>query len=305
MGHETLVWRSPFLVGMALLRPGVEPRRMMPPAIRTHSFVLCLFVPAFFFRTPLCLSIFWSFVLILVSVVSHGHGIMTPTLVQRLSACPEVSRIIWTKNIPEPAKPFAGSRVEIVENTEPKGFGANHNAAFHGCQEPYFCILNPDIEWTENPFPGLMATLARENAALVAPQILSPVGRIEDSMRRYPTVQSLFAKALYGEEGRAPLIPGASIVYPDWVAGMFMLVRSADFSTIGGFDEDYFLYYEDIELCSQLKVVGRPIVGDLSVHVTHRAQRASHHDWQHMKWHLTSMLRYLWRHTGIRLRPPA
>lgn len=235
--------------------------------------------------------------MILVSIVSHGHGTMTPELVQRLSDCPEVSHIIWTKNIPEAARPFPGSRVEIIENRTPKGFGANHNAAFRHCRAPYFCILNPDIEWTENPFPKLLATIEAENAALVAPQIISPVGKVEDSMRRYPTLQSLFSKALYGEEGRAPMIPGTHVLHPDWVAGMFMLVRSTDFSTIGGFDEKYFLYYEDIELCSQLKAVGRPVVGDLSVLVTHRAQRASHHNWQHMKWHLTSMMRYLWRHS--------
>ena len=234
--------------------------------------------------------------MILVSVVSHGHGVMTSQLVQRLAECPEVGAIIWTKNIPETERIISHSKLEIIENARPKGFGANHNAAFKRCRAPYFCILNPDIEWRENPFPQLLATIEREQAALVAPQIVSPIGKVEDSMRRYPTLQSLFAKALYGEEGRAPLVPGASVVRPDWVAGMFMLVRSEDFSTIGGFDEKYFLYYEDIELCSQLKAVGRPVVGDLSVHVTHRAQRASHRNWQHMKWHLASMLRYLWRH---------
>lgn len=236
--------------------------------------------------------------MICVSVVSHGHGTLTPALVQRLSQCPEVSHILWTKNIPEAAEPLPGSRVEIIDNQRPKGFGANHNAAFKQCRAPYFCILNPDIEWQENPFPQLLATIEAQQAALVAPQIRSPLGTVEDSMRKYPTLQSLFAKAVYGEEGRAPIEAGATLARPDWVAGMFMLVRSRDFATIGGFDEAYFLYYEDVDLCAQLKAAGLTIVGDLSVHVVHKARRASRHDWRHMKWHFASMFRYLRRHRG-------
>lgn len=222
---------------------------------------------------------------------------MATDLIAQAKDCPEISQIVWTRNIPEPSLAVPAD-VTLIDNPEPKGFGANHNAAFRHCRAPVFCVLNPDIDWPANPFPRLLDTLERERAALVAPQVVSPHGRVEDSMRRYPTVQSLLAKALRGDEGRAPMPPDGTIAHPDWVAGMFMLLRSSDFDAIGGFDESYFLYYEDIELCAQLTAAGKKIIGDLAVNVTHRARRASRSDFRHMRWHLTSMLRYLWRHSA-------
>ena len=231
-------------------------------------------------------------------MVSHGHGYMAPELIARLKDCPEVAQIIWTRNIPEPELGDIGAGVTIIDNEVPKGFGANHNAAFRACRQPVFCVLNPDVEWSTNPFQHLVATLNEERAALVAPEVVSPFGRVEDSMRRYPTWQSLMAKALLGDEGRAPPPVDSHLSEPDWVAGMFMLIRASDFEAIGGFDEAYFLYYEDIELCARLRANGLKILGDHRVRITHRARRSSRHNFKHMLWHLNSMMRYLWRRSG-------
>lgn len=72
---------------------------------------------------------------------------MVDRLLEKLLEFPEVSRIIVTQNIPESSNYPANSRISVVENVLPKGFGANHNAAFQMCREGFFCVLNPDIEF--------------------------------------------------------------------------------------------------------------------------------------------------------------
>jgi N-acetylglucosaminyl-diphospho-decaprenol L-rhamnosyltransferase len=91
----------------------------------------------------------------------------------------------------------------------------------------------------------------------------------------------------------------------DWLAGMFLLVRSDAFRASGGFDERYFMYSEDAELCLRLQLRGGRIRQVPAARVVHAAQRASRRSWQHFRWHVTSLLRYwssgtYWRYLARR-----
>jgi hypothetical protein len=79
---------------------------------------------------------------------------------------------------------------------------------------------------------------------------------------------------------------------------MFMLFQSKTFREIGGFDERYFLYYEDADICTRLWRQGRPVMIVPEAEVIHDAQRRSHRNLRYLKWHLGSMARYLWRYAG-------
>lgn len=234
--------------------------------------------------------------MISVSIVSHGHGDMVSRLVAQLQACPEVGQIIVTRNVPE-ALNVPGAT--IVDNPEPKGFGANHNAAFKLCDQPYWCVLNPDIELIGNPFPILLGLLQHDRRlGMVAPLVRNPGGQIEDSVRRFPTVFSIMAKVLGVSEGRHPIDSSAEIVFPDWVAGMFMLYSSEAYEKLGGFDERYFLYYEDVDICARAWRARIGIAVATSVAVVHDARRTSHRNLRYLRWHLSSMLRFLLRFSG-------
>jgi GT2 family glycosyltransferase len=82
------------------------------------------------------------------------------------------------------------------------------------------------------------------------------------------------------------------MVPADWVAGFFMLFRSGVFERLGGFDERYFLYYEDVELCSRARLAGSKIVWMPGVKVVHDARRHSHRDAKFLYWHLRSIARF-------------
>lgn len=236
--------------------------------------------------------------MITISLISHNHAQMIEALIKRLLQIPQISQIIFTCNIPEPINIPASPKLQRIDNPTPQGFGANHNAAFQHCTQPFFCVLNPDIELSENPFPQLLATIEAQQASLVAPRIVSLNGQPEDSIRHFPTISSLFRKLLHGNEGRHPESASDQqmILHPDWVAGMFMLFRSSDFAAIKGFDARYFLYYEDVDICARLHKANKTIVADLNATAIHHAQRASRKNLRHMRWHLTSMIRYLWLH---------
>lgn len=234
--------------------------------------------------------------MIAVSIISHGHGDMVLRLVKSLLSFREVSRILVTLNIPEILSFPQNERIMLIQNASPKGFGANHNAAFEHCQQQFFCPMNPDIELVSNPFSKLTSAIDQSGAALVAPLVIAPDGRVEDSVRHFPTVHSLARKVFGGADGRYPLVAGQANFHPEWVAGMFMLFRGADFKRLGGFDERFFLYYEDVDICVRAWKLGMKITACPQVSVVHDARRDSHRSVRHLRWHLVSMARYFLKH---------
>jgi GT2 family glycosyltransferase len=236
--------------------------------------------------------------MIAISIVSHGHGAMVQTLVKSLMNFSEVAQIIVTLNIPESLVFPDDVRVKILLNKHPKGFAENHNSAFQYCQEEFFCPLNPDVEFILNPFPILLMAMNDFQVGLVAPRIDSPEGFLEDSFRRFPTFSSLFLKLFGGEGGSYMLSPNSQPFSPDWVAGMFMLFRSQVFHQLRGFDESFFLYYEDVDIGVRLWKNGYRILACPNVTVYHDARRDSHRKWRHFGWHLSSMTRYFIKYWG-------
>jgi len=223
---------------------------------------------------------------------------MVGNLLAALQTFPEVGQVILTRNISDDDRVVEIENTLIIQNAVPKGFGANHNAAFVHSTAPYFCVLNPDIELPTNPFPALLAALNGSGASVMAPAVVNSVGNPEDSARGFPTVKQLASKLLGRYDGRYALQPTQSATPVDWVAGMFMLFRADDFKAIGGFDEKFFLYYEDVDICTRLWKAGRPVMVCPQVQVAHDAQRASRRNLQYMKWHAASMARYFWKHWG-------
>lgn len=235
---------------------------------------------------------------ITLSIVSHAQNALVNQLlgdVQRV--CAGRVALVLTQNIPDPVSFATGDLhcpAEIFVNRERKGFGANHNAAFAHCRTPYFCVCNPDIRLMSDPFPALSQALAGEQAAVAAPLVRNLAGVAEDSVRRFPTAAILLKKLL--SDTRMPDYPtdsGPLVV--DWVAGMFMLFRSDAYRAVGGFDETYFLYYEDVDICHRLHVAGKTVVFEPRAEVIHDARRASRRDPRLALHHLAGIFRFLSR----------
>jgi N-acetylglucosaminyl-diphospho-decaprenol L-rhamnosyltransferase len=232
--------------------------------------------------------------LVTISIVSHGQLKMIHDLLGDLQKLRDSDiEVILTLNNDEEllfdtgSYPFA---VTVVKNNRPKGFSENHNSAFAVSKGKYFCVLNPDVRILYNPFPTLLEKFKNKKIGLVAPKVVNAEGEVEDSMRPFPNPFSILAKALPFNRHHTKVTE--LIDKPYWVAGMIMLFNSKVFKSIGGFDERYFLYYEDVDICARLRLSGCKIVYCPEVSVVHAAQRTSHRNLQYFRWHLTSMVRY-------------
>lgn len=233
-----------------------------------------------------------------ISVVSHAQIALVMQCLADLQRCCEahVAEVLLTVNIPEelPATLHQFTfPVRVIRNPKPQGFGANHNQAATLAKSTFFCVLNPDARLQEDVFSALLGALAQDlQLGVVAPRIVNAQNRPEDSARYFPTPWELLGKLLLHRASRIYPVGEQAIAYPDWVAGMFMLFHLATFREMGGFNQRYFLYYEDVDLCARLWLA-RHRVGYLStVRVVHDAQRTSHRQLKYTRWHVTSILRF-------------
>ncbi|OGS75120.1 MAG: glycosyl transferase [Gallionellales bacterium GWA2_55_18] len=231
-----------------------------------------------------------------ISVVSHAQIHLIENLLHDIDEhCRTTSiEFILTLNTGE-TLPFAADDfsfpLKIIRNLMPRGFAANHNQAFAHATGRYFCVMNPDIRFGDNPFPALLACLQNPSIGVAAPIVVGESGEMEDSARRFPTPFRIFCKAFGGCRGSDYAVKDAPI-HPDWVGGMFMLFPRSIFERLGGFDQRYFLYYEDVDLCARLRLMGYEAAVCPQARVTHHAQRSSHRNFRYLRWHLRSMTRF-------------
>jgi len=234
--------------------------------------------------------------LVSVSIVSHQQAALAAQVVADLARATTPLEIIITINTPENhcfAQRTDTPQIKVHENPRPRGFAANHNAAFAISRAEYFCVVNPDVRLSIDPFPSLLSCLKDDTLGVVAPAVISPEGQVEDSARPFPSPLSILGKAMGRRHVSATAPTGMS--YPDWVAGMFMLFPRRAFERAGGFDESYFLYYEDADLCARLRRLGYRVGYCADNAVVHAARRTSHHNLRYAAWHLSSMTRFFWR----------
>ena len=237
--------------------------------------------------------------LVTLSVISHGHTGIIGDLLEDLARCrpPQLAKLVITLNLcEERPKIPRGLNVPVhwCANPDPKGFGANHNAAFRYCDTEWFAVVNPDIRFDEDPFKPMIAE-AGDSLGLVAPTVLNADKSIADSARGLITPYEILARRIM------PCVP---FPHPVWMAGMFLLFRAEAYRGVSGFDERFHLYCEDFDICARIRLLGWPIKRCEQAIVVHDARRASHDTPQHLFWHVCSLLsmwtsRTWWRYRSL------
>jgi GT2 family glycosyltransferase len=233
--------------------------------------------------------------LVSISIVSHGHDRMLRNLLADLDRLSEHSfEVILTLNIPEfSCEQFSHKfPIKIIRNSEPKGFGANHNTAFKSSRAKFFAVVNPDIRLDTFDFSAIIDLFSASSLGAAAPLVVSSDGRVQDSARRFPNTIR-FLRRIFSRTQSLDYKIANSPISVDWVAGMFVIIRREAFLDIGGFDERFFLYYEDADICRRLRQRNWNILLQPRTAVIHDAQRASHRQWKHLRWHIVSAARFL------------
>ena len=195
-----------------------------------------------------------------VVVVTYNSEHCVADLVPLLSQCPHV---VFSDNGSADGTVAAVRRqlphARVLEHHRNLGFGAANNAALASLNTPLALLLNPDCVVQVDQLAALMQAAERfPEAAIVAPQIMTPSGAPDVN---YRWVNHLWASR--GPQAEGPVCVG-------FVCGAVMLFRLARFQSVGFFDETFFLYYEDDDLCTRLTQAQIPIVVDPEVKAVHR-----------------------------------
>jgi N-acetylglucosaminyl-diphospho-decaprenol L-rhamnosyltransferase len=153
--------------------------------------------------------------------------------------------------------------VELIALRENGGFAHGCNVGAAAGSNPYVLFLNPDARLRPAALDALAGVLDQcDPIGVVAPRIAEPDGSLDFSLRRFPRVGSAFAQAMFVHR----LVPDAPwvdevirdpSVYEcahavDWVSGACLLVRRSVLEQIGGLDESFFHYSEDVDLCRRV-----------------------------------------------------
>lgn len=236
--------------------------------------------------------------LLTLSIVSHGHREMIARLLGSLQQHePHASQfqLLLTDNLKDDLPAFDPSpwhSLQIVRNPQPQGFAKNHNQAFEHAEGDYFAILNPDLLFIQPVFESLLNRLHAHQASVIAPLIVDANGAPQDSVRPLPTPWDLIRRRLPGYQYDPPSPDSDGLIHPEWMAGMFLLMRSETYRQLGGMDERFRLYFEDVDFCARARLSGIRLLVDAQVQVRHDAQRSSRKHPYYLFLHIQSALRF-------------
>jgi N-acetylglucosaminyl-diphospho-decaprenol L-rhamnosyltransferase len=207
------------------------------------------------------------------------------------------------------------SEVTLVETGGNLGYGRASNVGAGGSKAPWLLIVNPDVRWCE---PGALDVLLAAGerwpeGGAFGPAIVTPDGALYPSARALPSLGRGIGHALAGwwwpsnpwtasyrkERGTPEEAPVG------WLSGSALLMRREAFESVGGFDPQYFMYFEDVDLCDRLGRAGWSSIYVPSAVVEHTGGHAtSRVAIPMMRAHHASAYRYLAdRYRGPRWLP--
>ena len=200
---------------------------------------------------------------------------------------------------------LAGLDATALDNARPAGFAANVNRVAAQACGRYLLVLNPDTEHADGLLSQAIAFMdARPGIGVLGCRLLDSGGGVQQSFRQFPSLPFLLARGLQIDHWpwqpafyRRRMMTGAGTDTPhpaDWVFGACMLLRTAEFRGLGGFDPAFRLYYEDVDLCRRYRAAGLETWVYPGVRFRHLHARASAHApfsriWL---WHIGSAVRY-------------
>lgn len=191
-------------------------------------------------------------------------------------------------------------RIKIIPNSDNLGFGGGHNKIASYVETYTYYIVNPDIEFVQDDIFFEIESLfsAQSNLNLVSPGIQSPLGELQYYNKFDPTVFDMLIRFTPGMlfARRKDYFIKRKTGYTElqsieFASGAFMAVKTAEFKAVGGFDERFFLYFEDADLSRELRKNGDALYNPF-LRVQHDWQRASRSSLKYLSILVISMIKY-------------
>lgn len=237
---------------------------------------------------------------VIISIVSHGHQSLIAE--SRLVAGMRDLHIVLRENLPDAKRLIGDTEVAtFVQNLRPAGFGANHNRNFELTapeNDDWFVICNPDIAADVTLVLQLLDRAEQDGACIAAPALWNnKTNRFDDNVRPFPTFASLFMSFLgFAAPSRYSHDTVAGLTHPDWASGAFVAFKAAMFRQLHGFDERYFMYMEDVDICRRAREQGCRIRFYPEVELIHNAARHNRRVFsRNFRYHVISIIKYFLR----------
>jgi N-acetylglucosaminyl-diphospho-decaprenol L-rhamnosyltransferase len=197
-------------------------------------------------------------------------------------------------------------RARVIEPGRNLGYGPAANLGARSASEPYLLICNPDLVVRPGAVSALLARMEKDpGLGVCGPMLRDSNGEVYPSGRDFPglldAVGHAFVGLIWGGNPwtRRYRHLGGDQHQPrraDWVSGAFMLVRRLAYESVGGFDESYFMYVEDVDLCWRLRRAGWGVFYEPSAEVDHeQGLSASRHPYRMLLAHHRSLWRFATR----------
>ncbi|MFJ6971840.1 MAG: glycosyltransferase family 2 protein [Limosilactobacillus mucosae] len=204
-----------------------------------------------------------------------------------------------SKLIEEKKKLVNFKKVQFINNEFNIGFGAANNIALKNAKTKYFAILNPDLIFKEDSFGKLMNFLENEHLDVVVPKLVDKDDKILPVYRRDITLIDLIVRSinfgkLFEKRKFYHTMQDKDFERPfnvPFAQGSFLFGKTDIFRKVNGFDERYFMYMEDADLCKRLNEFTN-IVYCPYTKVIHEWVRGSHRNMKLMNMHIQSMIKY-------------
>lgn len=153
-------------------------------------------------------------------------------------------------------------KVKLIKSDTNLGFSKGNNKAVKEAGGEYLFFLNPDTEINEDVFTPLLNFYESHSATgLVAPKLIMTDGKIQPSVKKLPTIWGAFKEYVLGiKNSYGEYVPeGDEPIEVEAVYGAAFLIKRELFEKLNGFDERYFMYYEDSDLCRRVRKLGKKI----------------------------------------------
>jgi hypothetical protein len=175
--------------------------------------------------------------------------------------------------------------VRLIACAENVGFPRGNNIGLDAANGRFLLLLNPDTELVDDALSRMVDYLRRQpDVGVLGPQLLNPDGTVQSSRRRFPTLATAFVESTWLQPWAprrllrryyAADLPDAAVADVDWVTGACMLARREVVAAIGGMDEDYFMYSEELDWCRRMKDAGWRVVYFPPAQVVHHVGKSS------------------------------
>jgi GT2 family glycosyltransferase len=176
--------------------------------------------------------------------------------------------------------------VRLVANTENRGFTAANNEGLALSHGRYVLFLNPDTEVVGDALATMVVYMeAHPEIGALGPQLRYADSSLQPSRRRFPTFTTALFESTplawhwpnnpWARRYRLADRPDDAAQQVDWVVGAALLVRRQALDQVGGFDESYFMYSEELDLCRRIKAAGWQIAYLPTAQIIHYEGRSS------------------------------